>query len=299
MSSALLHASEGRVVVNASVLMKMAGAVAVLTVMSTAIATQAEARSADRTGERRCTNASLRGTFGFTAQGVTLAGSPVPAALQGAFASSGVSTFDGRGHFTLTATSSFNGIIQGPATVEGTYDVNDDCTYTSVADNGATFRAVIVGGGDELLILQTTPGVVISGSAQRRGRSRETLSNLLASIPSCGAAAIRGTYGFLAAGEAGPPTIPAELAGRLMGVGTVAFDKDGTFTLVATRSVNGTLDPEPLTLTGTYTFTSRCSFRMAFDVGFTFNGTIVEGGKELLFIETDPGTTLTVRAKRR
>ena len=33
--------------------------------------------------------------------------------------------------------------------------------------------------------------------------------------------------------------------------------------------MNGTLDPEPLTLTGTYTFTGKCLFRMAFDVGFT------------------------------
>ena len=284
--------------VNASVLMKVARTAAVLAVMSATIAADAEAGSADGRDERRCTNASLRGTFGFTAQGVTLPGSPVPPPLQGAFASSGVSTFDGRGHFILTATSSFDGIVQGPAIVEGTYDVNEDCTYTSIAENGVTFRAVIVNGGDELLILQTTPGVVISGTAQRRGRSREKPANLLESTPSCGARAIRGTYGFLANGMAGPPTIPAELAGPLMGVGTVTFDKGGSFTLVAARSVNGTLDPEPLTLTGTYNFTDRCSFRMVFDVGFTFNATIVEGGEELLFIETDPGTTLTVRAKR-
>lgn len=283
---------------NLSMLLKVVRTAAALAVMSTTIVASAEAQSADRRRERGCTNASLRGTFGFTAQGVTLAGSPVPAPLQGAFASSGVSTFDGRGNFVLTATSSFNGLLQGPATVRGTYDVNDDCTYTSIAENGVTFRAVIVSGGDELLILQTTPGVVISGMAQRQGRSWDKLANILAAAPACGAAAIRGTYGFLADGVAGPPTIPAELAGPLKGVGTVSFEKGGTFTLVATRSVNGTLDPAPLTLTGTYSFTDRCSFRMAFDVGFTFNATIVDGGEEVLFIETDPGTTLTVRAKR-
>jgi hypothetical protein len=266
--------------------------------MTAIIASSAEAQSGDRRREPACTNASLRGTFGFTAQGVTLAGSPVPPPLQGAFASSGVSTFDGHGRFVLTATSSFNGILQGPATVNGTYDVNDDCTYTSIAENGVTFRAVIVSGGDELLILQTTPGVVISGTAQRQGRSWDRLTNILSRTPSCGTAAIRGTYGFLADGMAGPPTVPAELAGPLKGVGTVTFDRDGAFTLVATRSVNGTLDPEPLALTGTYTFVDRCSFRMAFDVGFTFSATIVDGGEEVLFIETDPGTTLTVRAKR-
>jgi hypothetical protein len=62
---------------------------------------------------------------------------------------------------------------------------------------------------------------------------------------------------------AGPPTIQPELAGPLEGVGTVSFDKRGGFTLAATRSVNGTLDPDPLTSTGTYTFTDACTFRMA------------------------------------
>jgi hypothetical protein len=81
-------------------------------------------------------------------------------------------------------------------------------------------------------------------------------------------------------------------------VGTVNFERDGSFTLVATRSVNGVLDPAPLTLTGSHTFTGDCTFRMTFDVGFTFTAAIVDGGDEILFVETDPGTTLTVRAKK-
>jgi hypothetical protein len=253
---------------------------------------------ADRRSSRACTNASLRGTFGFTAAGVTLMSSPVPAPLLGAFASSGMATFDGRGGFTLTATSSFNGIVQGPSTLGGTYAVNDDCTYTSQAENGVTFRAVIVDGGDELLILQTTPGVVISGTAIRQGRRRERPPHPRDSGSTCDAAALRGAYGFLAEGVVGPPTVAAELAGPLRGVGTVMFDKHGSFTLVGTRSVNGLLDPAPLTLTGSYAFTGDCTFRMAFDVGFTFNATIADGGDDVLFIETDPGTTLTVTAKK-
>jgi hypothetical protein len=106
-----------------------------------------------------CTNESLVGEFGFTAHGTTLPALGLQAPLTGAFASSGSAIFDGSGHFTLTATSSFNGVIQGPATVTGTYTVNSDCSYTSKASNGVTFRAVIVNGGHELLILQTTPGL--------------------------------------------------------------------------------------------------------------------------------------------
>jgi hypothetical protein len=33
-------------------------------------------------------------------------------------------------------------------------------------------------------------------------------------------------------------------------------------------------------------------------VGFTFTGTIVDSGAEIVFIETDSGTTLTARATR-
>ena len=270
--------------------------------------TDAQAQpTAARGPQRACTNASLRGTFGFSASGVTLMSSPVPTPLLGPFASSGAATFDGRGRLTLTATNSFNGIVQGPATVGGTYDVNPDCSYSSQADNGVTFRAVIVDDGNELLILQTTPGVVISGRAVRQGRARERAIDRLDSAAAgplalqsraCGPTALRGSYGFLADGAAGPPTVPAELAGPLKGVGTVTFDRDGSFTLVATRSVNGVLDPAPLSLTGSYTFTGGCTFRMVFDVGFTFTAAIVGGGDEILFIETDPGTTLTVRAKK-
>jgi hypothetical protein len=287
-------------VVRASFFFERMRMVAGAALLAGTVAVQPAAAQADgRQGSRGCTNASLRGTFGFTAQGVTLAGSPVPAPLQGAFASSGVATFDGRGNFALTATSSFNGIVQGPAPVSGTYAVDGDCTYTSRAENGVTFRAAIVDGGDELLILQTTPGVVIAGVARRQAGAHGRGGSRLDAAPRCQAAIARGRYGFLADGVAGPPTVPAEAAGPLKGVGTVVFDQRGAFTLVATRSVNGTLDPEPLTLTGSYAFTDGCSFRMTFDVGFTFTGTVVDGGDELLFVETDPGTTLTVRAARQ
>ncbi|MFO1372741.1 MAG: hypothetical protein U1F42_10235 [Candidatus Competibacteraceae bacterium] len=231
-----------------------------------------------------CTNASLRGTYGFVARGTILVGSPLPPALQGPFASGGTSVFDGQGHFTLTSMSSFNGVIQ-PVAVKGIYQVNSDCSYTSQAENGVTFRAMIVDEGRELLILQTTSAVVIAGIASRQ--------------PSrCDRKTLQGTYGFIAEGAAGPPTLPPALTGPLAGVGTVVLEQEGTFVLTATRSANGVIDPEPLALTGTYTLDSNCTFSMAFDVGFTFKAMIVNSGKEILFVETDPGTALIVKAKK-
>jgi hypothetical protein len=103
----------------------------------------------------------------------------------------------------------------------------------------------------------------------------------------------------MANGVAGPPTVPPDAAGPLTGVGTVTFHKGGAFTLTALRSVNGVLDPAPLTLLGTYAFSGDCTFRMSFDVGFTFTAALVDGGREIVFLETDAGTTLVVRAKRQ
>ena len=92
---------------------------------------------------------------------------------------------------------------------------------------------------------------------------------------------------------------PPPAAGPLAGVGTVAFLPNGSFKLTAVRSANGFIDPQRLNLTGSYTFTQDCNFQMTFDVvGFHFNGTVVNGGKEVIFLETDPGTTFVVNAKK-
>lgn len=244
-----------------------------------------------------CTNASLRGDFAYTAHGTTLATLGLPAPLTGPFVSSGSAMFDGAGHFSLTADLSFNGIVQGPITVTGTYSVNSDCSYTSQASNGATFRAVITSDGRELLILQTNTGTVITGTAIRRdhGFSLEELER--ARPLQCDNAGVAGSYGFLADGFAGAPTLPGAPFAPLAGVGTVTLREDGSFMMVAQRSVNGMLDPQPLPLTGKYSVFPDCSAKLTFDAGFHFDATIVSS-QEMLFMETDPGTALTVRSRR-
>lgn len=211
------------------------------------------AQAGDSRPAPHCTDASLKGEFTFSARGVTLAALGLPASLTGPFVSSGTAVYDGAGHVTLTATSSFNGIVQGPQTVHGTYTVNDDCSFTSQTENGATFRAAIVDGGRELLILQTNHGVVIAGTAESRESSavrRNTEREAEGRVAQCTNAALAGSYGFLAEGAAGPPTIPAAVAGPLDGVGIVTLNANGSFMMSAQRSVAGTVDPQALPLTG-------------------------------------------------
>ena len=58
--------------------------------------------------QRRCSNASLQGSFGFTSAGTLLA---LPPPLAGPFAEMGRQTFDGHGNTDATATLSANGNI--------------------------------------------------------------------------------------------------------------------------------------------------------------------------------------------
>ena len=111
-------------------------------------------------GPRACTDASLRGSFGFTSQGALVAGFPPP--VIGPFGEVGRQTFDGRGNTDGAATLSGNGNIRR-VTFLGTYVVNPDCTgvmtlYVSplgatvdldfvIDDNGTELRAIVTGAG--------------------------------------------------------------------------------------------------------------------------------------------------------
>jgi hypothetical protein len=233
-----------------------------------------------------CNDASLRGSYGFLAAGDTFAALGLPAPLTGAFASLGTADYDGRGHVSLTAVASFDGVVQRPPAATGTYAVNADCSFTSSLDHGATFLGSIVEGGRELLLLQTTTGTAITGVAQKRSRVRD-----------CTAATIAGSYGFVADGSAGAPTLPATPFGPLAGAGVVTLDGDGSFTMMAQRSVGGAIDPSVLRLTGSFVVNPDCSYALTFDVGFHFEALAIDRG-ESIFLQTDPGTAVTVRAKR-
>jgi hypothetical protein len=109
---------------------------------------------------KKCSDASLQGSFGFTSSGTLIA---LPAPLAGPFTEIGRQTFDGTGNTDATATLSANGNIVSGATLQGTYQVNPDCTgsmtlfalpiaVTShvdfvIDDDGAELRAIITDAG--------------------------------------------------------------------------------------------------------------------------------------------------------
>ena len=113
--------------------------------------------------DKECSNATLKGSFGYTATGTLLS---VPPPFAGPFGEIGRQTFDGRGNTNATATLSANGNIFR-VTVQGTYVVNPDCSGSMtlyVSPFGITANAdfVIDDDGAELRTIAPDSGVVES-----------------------------------------------------------------------------------------------------------------------------------------
>jgi hypothetical protein len=116
----------------------------------------------------QCSNASLKGTYGFSSQGFTEVTPDISPAGFAPWAETGVIVYDGHGNipsgsFTVNTATANGGPIRG--TFTGTYTVNGDCTGTIVADTGDGnlfhFDLVVVGPASHTSI-NTDPGGFMS-----------------------------------------------------------------------------------------------------------------------------------------
>lgn len=107
---------------------------------------------------------------------------------------------------------------------------------------------------------------------------------------------LRGSYGIFANGTVitPPPNVPA---GPFATVGRMVINDDGTATVDLTRSFNGTITRE--FLSGTVTIDADCTGTLTFGGVRTFDFVAVDNLRELQFIQTNPGTVVTVIAKRQ
>ena len=82
----------------------------------------------------------------------------------------GVTTYDGHGNFTFSATISFNGSVS-KGSGSGTYTVNRDCTGSqNFGPEIAHYDFVVNGGGREITYIQTDPGTVVTVTSTRLGQ---------------------------------------------------------------------------------------------------------------------------------
>ena len=123
-----------------------------------------------------------------------------------------------------------------------------------------------------------------------------TASNAQAQ-PSCSNATLDGSFGLTATGTVSNPTVSL-----FTQVGRQTFDGKGNTEATATTSVNGA--SFPVTVKGTYTVNADCTGSLTLHVspvGITVHAdfVIVSDGAELQAIVTDPGSAVTVVAKKQ
>lgn len=133
--------------------------VAVVGLVSSFLLTMVPIVYADDQDGRNCSNAILKGSYGFYRTGTT---------PTGPLASVGLIFWDGNGDFTATQSTSRNGVFTFDSTFSGTYEVAEDCTAKGFLTNGVEFvRIVIVDEGKEFYFFSETSGFTVYGVARK------------------------------------------------------------------------------------------------------------------------------------
>ncbi len=105
--------------------------------------------------DHECSNASLKGTYGFYNFGTV-----VPAGTPRAVV--GLAIFDGEGNWFNISTINDNGTVTRTTVLGLTYTVNSDCTGTWFTATGSEFGAIVlIDGGKELFGIGTQSNRVL------------------------------------------------------------------------------------------------------------------------------------------
>jgi hypothetical protein len=125
-----------------------------------------------------CSNASLRGTYGYSSQGFVSVTPDISPALFLPQAQTGLVTFDGKGNssgtYTINSTDPAGGVGRG--TFTGTYAINSDCTGTAevlIDVGGSVHVDTVVLSPTEFVSINTDAGSSIIYSGKKIGAPRE------------------------------------------------------------------------------------------------------------------------------
>src|SRR5579862_2494725 len=219
-----------------------------------------------------CSNASLSGTYGFLHDGTDSNGAPSTAAVTQI-------TFDSNtGTFTGETTASHDGVI-ATAPLTGTYAIASNCTGTGTPAGGNPFSIVVTSTG----FLAVHP--FSEGFAVKQGP------------PTCTDAGVQGSFGFETTGLflAGAPA-----TGWVAFIGELKLTVNPSGQGVISGHLVGAEDSTALTfapVTGAFTVDKDCRGRATLsskgrpEMRFTF--LVVDSGKRMLAIETDPDTVVS------
>jgi len=229
-----------------------------------------------------CDPNAVAGRWGFQLAGRALfTGNPVPVVSVGRL------EFGSDGKASGVTSVNFNGYYLGNP-VTGTYEARADCTVTWALqdDSGAWqhFAGKAATDGTRVEFQQSDPGAAIRGVMQK--------------VPAeCGAEGVRGVYRFTISGKGTP-----------FGEGSAGASVSATAAAAADGAGNLTLEWGRTETSGTYTIGSDCFAELELGIPaadgvsselIALRGILVDGGKEVLAIQKDPGRVAAARLVSR
>ena len=214
-----------------------------------------------------CNPANLVGTYAFQLTGLTdIAGTPRPTVSLGRL------TFDGRGNLSGTASATFTGLLLGNP-VTGSYEAKSDCSVTwKLQDTSGAFQnfsGVLSADAASVQFKQTDPG------GAPRGIMKKTPE-------ACSPSDLLKDYSFSAYGST-TPMLPGEVSHAVSAKGTIDIAQNGSFQVDSDCSVR-------------FVLTAPTQDGQGADAApMNMRGFLVNGGKEILAFQTDPGTMVSAR----
>ena len=221
-----------------------------------------------------CDPRKFGGTYGFLLYGeTTISGTARPTASMGHLA------FREDGSVSGYSSAHFAGILQGNPTT-GKYETHDDCSVAwSLQDDSGAFQhfaGTMNPNGQRIVFRQSDPGGPTNGLMVR---TPET----------CSLAALRPRYRFTLSGTI-IPMQPGQDGRKVSSSGTARIGGNGKLWLDFSghSSTQGTVDvDEDCAVTMSLTLQSGEAMNL--------RGTLVDEGREILGIQTDPGAAVTAR----
>ena len=227
-----------------------------------------------------CNPKAVHGTYGFSLTGNTTIGGPTrPVAVVGRL------VFDDSGNLSGISSASFTGLVFGNP-VRGKYEAHADCSVTwSLQDDSGNFQhfaGTMSADGRRVAFRQTDPGGAENGV-------------LVRTMDGCSDSSLAGIFNLTASGR----TVDVDSANDS---GSLSFEHlliiDGAGKLFFAQEPD-----EPALDAGSYKVRDDCFIELVLKAseggGETaprhFRAILVEDGREVQGIETDPGTIVALR----
>ncbi len=226
-----------------------------------------------------CSTATLNGTYTYLLKGAVYLSTYETFSP---FTDMGNLTINGSGSLSGSSSASFAGDIL-PRTITGTYTVNSNCTgSTTLTDNviGTThFNFSISNNGQSMTLIEADSGYVVSGDAHPLQSA-------------CSNASINGLYGFSIGGFFIDSNGNSD---NYADTGQLTFNGSGALSINDTVSEGGNITSR--SISGTYSLSSNCTGTAVFtdpNLGtFNMNISLVSGGQQVRFIDTDSSTVFS------